>query len=185
MPRQNTDLGLTTPASSSMITTTAPILKYERFDPTMMSSTLHSPSAPDNHLSPTASEDFNLMHDIDEVFNKQKPSAIYSHFGSIASGINTAGSMHATPKDNIRKPSVGDLINLSHDGDVGVESADIFDPLVTHPNPSSNQNTYSSFSKNTPSPNQNGFGGGGGTAAPGDVSSNHRKLSRTEALAGM
>ena len=174
-----------------MTSPTAQILKYERFDPSTSSASLHSPPA-DDHLSPAASDDFNLMQDIDEVFNKQKPSAVYSQFGSLASGINITGGSsggfgrtanstpnHQSSQDKSRKPSVGDLINLSHDDDPGgVHSADFFDPLgSSHTNSSSNQNTYSSFANNTPS--QNNFGGQ-------DAAGNHRKLSRTDAsLSGM
>ncbi len=193
LPRQNTDLGLSTPSSAAnfMTSPTAQILKYERFDPSTSSASLHSPPV-DEHLSPAASDDFNLMQDIDEVFNKQKPSAVYSQFGSLASGMNITGGSsggfgstanstpnHQSKQDKSRKPSVGDLINLSHDGDPGgVDSADFFDPLASnHTKSSSNQNTYSSFAHNTP--NQSKFGGQ-------EAAGMHRKLSRTEAsLTGM
>ena len=120
-----------------------------------------------HHLSPTASDDFNLMQDIDEVFNKQKPSAIYSHIGSTTKDIGIAPS---SVQHDTRKSSVGDLINLSHDN--GHSDSDIFDPFSSHhQSSSSNQNYYGSTSYTSPPSTVNS------TAS----ASNHKKLSRSGA----
>eukprot|EP00088_Acartia_fossae_P059865 TRINITY_DN7157_c0_g1_i3.p1 TRINITY_DN7157_c0_g1~~TRINITY_DN7157_c0_g1_i3.p1 ORF type:complete len:722 (+),score=139.35 TRINITY_DN7157_c0_g1_i3:47-2167(+) len=149
MPRQNTDLGFT-----------PTVLKYDRFDPSAagavtsgalgttggtVAAATTGANAEDN-LSPK-SEDFNLMQDIDEVFNKQKPSAVYSQVTALPSATFKQSTQ---PSSEPRKSSVGDLINLNND-DV---DTDIFDPLASLSNRTSFAN-HKKLSRTDGSPGMN------------------------------
>ena len=131
-PRQNTDLNFSR------------VRKYERFDP----SSAHKELSPDFEDLPRL--EYDLMSDLDEVMSRGKAEVGLAHRnGSLPpaavnsqQAANSAAGPFAPPlplvrppigsdvsreSNSVRKPSVGDLINLEAEEDTELEV--IFDPL--------------------------------------------------------
>jgi hypothetical protein len=135
-PRQNTDLNFSR------------VRKYERFDPTAAKKEL----SPDFEDLPRL--EYDLMSDLEEVMSRGKAEAgLPLRNGSQAQPIGAANgrplaaasiaastftaptllarsSVNESNQRSVRKPSVGDLINLEADEDTELEV--VFDPLASH-----------------------------------------------------